>query len=68
VVLIRLVELHPTFYEGWTFSDLIAALAEYGIEPVESGGIKVVRVTDITHALTYRDRENDTEGDSRGGT
>jgi S-DNA-T family DNA segregation ATPase FtsK/SpoIIIE len=68
VVLTRLAELHPTIYEGWTFSNLTAALAEYGIEPVKSGGVKVVRAADITHALTHRDHKNDTEGDNRGGT
>jgi S-DNA-T family DNA segregation ATPase FtsK/SpoIIIE len=68
VVLTRLAELHPAIYEGWSFSDLTAALAEYGIEPVKSGGLKVVRAADITHALTHRDHENDTEGGNRGGS
>jgi S-DNA-T family DNA segregation ATPase FtsK/SpoIIIE len=57
VVLARLAQLHPAIYEGWTFHDLTAALAEYGIEPVKSGGVKVVRALDITHALTHRDRK-----------
>jgi S-DNA-T family DNA segregation ATPase FtsK/SpoIIIE len=64
VILTRLAELRPALYEGWTFSDLTATLAEYGIEPVKSGGVKVVRAADITHALTHRDRENETEGDN----
>ena len=34
VVLTRLAEHNPAEYEGWTFTDLKAALAEYGIEPV----------------------------------
>lgn len=68
VVLTRLAELRPALYEGWTFSDLTAALAEHGIEPVKSGGVKVVRATDITHALTHRDHEHDTEGDNVEGT
>ena len=63
VVLTRLAELNPAIYEGWTFSDLSAALADYDIEPVKSGGVKVVRATDVTHALTYRDRRRATEGD-----
>jgi S-DNA-T family DNA segregation ATPase FtsK/SpoIIIE len=63
VVLTRLAELNPAIYEGWTFSDLSAALADYDIEPVKSGGVKVVRATDVTHALTYRDRSRNTEGD-----
>ena len=53
----------PRDYEGWTFQDLSAALADYDIEPVKSGGVKVVRATDVTHALTYRDRRRATEGD-----
>jgi S-DNA-T family DNA segregation ATPase FtsK/SpoIIIE len=68
VVLSRLAELLPALYEGWTFSDLTAALAEYGIEPVKSGGVKVVRAADITHALTHRHRKNGTESDNGEGT
>jgi S-DNA-T family DNA segregation ATPase FtsK/SpoIIIE len=63
VVLTRLAELNPAVYEGWTFQDLSAALADYDIEPVKSGGVKVVRAADVTHALTYRDRHGNTEGD-----
>ena len=63
VVLTRLAEHNPAIYEGWTFSDLSAALADYDSEPVKSGGVKVVRATDITHALTYRDYSRNTEGD-----
>lgn len=63
VVLTRLAELNPAIYEGWTFSDLSAALADFDIEPVKSGGVKVVRATDVTHALTHRDRRRATEGD-----
>jgi S-DNA-T family DNA segregation ATPase FtsK/SpoIIIE len=63
VVLTRLAELNPAVYEGWTFQDLSAALADFDIEPVKSGGVKVVRAADVTHALTYRDRHRNTEGD-----
>jgi S-DNA-T family DNA segregation ATPase FtsK/SpoIIIE len=63
VVLTRLAELNPVVYEGWTFQDLSAALSDFDIEPVKSGGVKVVRATDVTHALTYRDRHRNTEGD-----
>jgi DNA segregation ATPase FtsK/SpoIIIE, S-DNA-T family len=63
VVLTRLAELNPRVYEGWSFQDLSAALADYDIEPVKSGGVKVVRATDITHALTDRERRRATEGD-----
>lgn len=68
VVLTRLAELHPAIYEGWTFSNLIAALAEYGIEPVKSGGVKVVRAADVTHALIHRHPKSDTESDNGEGT
>ncbi|MCA1682130.1 MAG: hypothetical protein LC700_03195 [Actinobacteria bacterium] len=63
VVLTRLAELNPALYEGWTFQDLSAALGDYDIEPVKSGGVKVIRGTDVTHALTYRDRRRSAEGD-----
>jgi S-DNA-T family DNA segregation ATPase FtsK/SpoIIIE len=63
VVLTRLAELNPAVYEGWTFQDLSGVLADHGIEPVKSGGVKVVRATDVTHALTYRDRQRNTESD-----
>jgi DNA segregation ATPase FtsK/SpoIIIE, S-DNA-T family len=63
VVLTRLAELNPAVYEGWTFQDLSAALSAFDIEPVKSGGVKVVRATDVTNALTYRDRHRNTEGD-----
>jgi S-DNA-T family DNA segregation ATPase FtsK/SpoIIIE len=68
VVLTRLAELHPAIYEGWTFTDLTAALAECGIEPVKSGGVKVIRAADVTHALTHRHRKRDTESDNGEGT
>ncbi len=63
VVLTRLAECNPAVYEGWTFQDLSAALADYDIEPVKSGGVKVVRAADVTHALTNRDRNRNTDGD-----
>jgi S-DNA-T family DNA segregation ATPase FtsK/SpoIIIE len=63
VVLTRLAELNPALYEGWTFQDLSAALSDFDIEPVKSGGVKVVRATDVTHALTYRNHHRSTEGD-----
>ncbi|MBV9650077.1 MAG: hypothetical protein JO296_08060 [Pseudonocardiales bacterium] len=63
VVLTRLAELNPSVYEGWTFQDLSAALADYDIEPVKSGGVKVVRATDVAHALNYRDRRHATDSD-----
>ncbi|MGA8517651.1 MAG: hypothetical protein WB735_05845 [Pseudonocardiaceae bacterium] len=63
VVLTRLAEHNPATYEGWTFQDLSAALADYDIEPVKSGGVKVIRATDVTHALTHRDRRRATKGD-----
>jgi S-DNA-T family DNA segregation ATPase FtsK/SpoIIIE len=63
VVLTRLAELNPAVYEGWTFQNLSAALADYNIEPIKSGGVKVIRATDVTHALTYYDRHGNTQRD-----
>jgi S-DNA-T family DNA segregation ATPase FtsK/SpoIIIE len=54
VVLTRLAELDPTDYEGWSFTDLAAALAEHGITPRKSDGVKVVRRADVVQALTDR--------------
>jgi S-DNA-T family DNA segregation ATPase FtsK/SpoIIIE len=56
VTLTRLAELNPARYEQWTFGDLREALAGYGIEPVKSAGVMVIRAEDITEALTGRDR------------
>jgi DNA segregation ATPase FtsK/SpoIIIE, S-DNA-T family len=56
VVLTRLAEHNPTAYEGWTFTDLKAALSVYGVEPVKSDGVMVIRADDITAALTERDQ------------
>jgi S-DNA-T family DNA segregation ATPase FtsK/SpoIIIE len=61
VVLARLAELNPAEYEEWTFQDLAAALAEYGIEPAKSQGVKVIRADDVTQALTQRDEIDDEE-------
>lgn len=68
VVLTRLAELNPAEYEGWTFTDLKAALIEHGIEPVKSDGVMVVRATDITQALTIRNQDDDGEGDGEAGS
>lgn len=72
VVLTRLAELHPTVYEGWTFSDLTTALADHGISVRKSDGVKVVRAEDITTALTRRDSptketDRDQDRDTKGG-
>jgi DNA segregation ATPase FtsK/SpoIIIE, S-DNA-T family len=61
VVLARLAELNPAEYEDWTFQDLAATLAEHGIEPAKSQGVKVVRADDITQVLTERDEIGDEE-------
>ena len=61
VTLTRLAELNPARYEQWTFGDLREALAGYGIEPVKSAGVMVIRAEDITEALTDRDRHGDDE-------
>jgi S-DNA-T family DNA segregation ATPase FtsK/SpoIIIE len=68
VVLTRLAEHNPTEYEGWTFTDLKATLAEYGIEPVKSDGVMVVRADDITTALTDRNHNADSESDGHTGS
>ena len=68
VVLTRLAELNPGEYEGWTFTDLKAALAAYGVEPVKSDGLMVIRAEDITTALTDRDEDTDGAGDEETGS
>jgi S-DNA-T family DNA segregation ATPase FtsK/SpoIIIE len=68
VVLTRLAELNPAEYEGWTFTDLKAALSGYGIEPVKSDGVMVVRAEDITTALTERDEDTGGAGDEETGS
>jgi S-DNA-T family DNA segregation ATPase FtsK/SpoIIIE len=68
VVLTRLAELNPAEYEGWTFTDLKTALSGYGIEPVKSDGVMVVRAEDITTALTERDEDTGGAGDEETGS
>jgi S-DNA-T family DNA segregation ATPase FtsK/SpoIIIE len=63
----RLEMLRPSEYEGWTFSDLTSALAEYGITPVKSNGVMNVRADDITNAITERDENGDVEDDDTAG-
>jgi DNA segregation ATPase FtsK/SpoIIIE, S-DNA-T family len=65
VVLSRLAELDPATYEGWGFHDLTTALARHGIKPIKSRGIKSIRATDITHALTHH---NTTDSDHERGS
>lgn len=66
-ILSRLAELDPTTYEGWSFQDLTATLAEHGIEIRKSDGNKVVRADDVTQALTTRDTEATPESDEDVG-
>ncbi len=61
MVLARLAELNRAEYEDWTFQDLAATLAKYDIEPAKSQGVKVIRVDEITQALTKRDEIGDEE-------
>jgi S-DNA-T family DNA segregation ATPase FtsK/SpoIIIE len=68
VVLTRLAELNPAEYEGWTFTDLKTALSVYGIEPVKSAGVMVVRAEDITTTLTERDEDTGGAGDEETGS
>lgn len=58
IVLMRLADLNPTEYEGWTFSTLRVVLGEHGIAPRKSDGVKVVRADDVDTALTVRDRDD----------
>ncbi|HET9257605.1 MAG TPA: hypothetical protein VFO16_20720 [Pseudonocardiaceae bacterium] len=50
-----MAELNTARYEGWTFGDLKAALAGYGVEPVKSDDVMVVRADDIAAALSERE-------------
>lgn len=61
VILSRLAEHNPGEYEAWTFRDLAAALAEYGVEAVKSGGVKVIRADDVASALAAR-ADDDRDG------
>jgi S-DNA-T family DNA segregation ATPase FtsK/SpoIIIE len=79
VVLTRLAQANPDGYQAWTFTDLRAALAPYGVAPIKSAGVMVVRAEDITTALTHRTTnmpgvdpewatESDTEPDTDPGS
>jgi len=68
VVLARLAEFNPREYEDWTFSDLRAALAAHGVEPVKSDGVKVVRADDITRSLTHRHQHGGEDDGEEAGT
>ena len=65
VVLSRLAEHNPAEYEGWTFSDLAAALATHEIRPRKSDGYKVLRAEDLSRAITGRTA---TQNDERDGS
>jgi DNA segregation ATPase FtsK/SpoIIIE, S-DNA-T family len=72
VVIARLAELNRAMYEEWTFSDLAAVLAEHGITPRKSDGVKVVRAEDVTAVLASRDadengRDRDRDDQGRQG-
>jgi len=60
-VLTRLAEHNPTEYESWGFRQLRDALTPHGVEPVKSDGVMVIRADDITHALTHRNHNEDSE-------
>jgi S-DNA-T family DNA segregation ATPase FtsK/SpoIIIE len=61
VVLTRLAELNPTAYEGWSFSDLKAALSDESIEVGKSHGQSVIRADDVIQVLTQRHDNDDTD-------
>jgi DNA segregation ATPase FtsK/SpoIIIE, S-DNA-T family len=67
VVLTRLAERYPATYEGWSFSDLKAALAQEGIEIGKSHGHSVIRTHHVTQALTHRDTNDNRQGDENTG-
>jgi S-DNA-T family DNA segregation ATPase FtsK/SpoIIIE len=67
VVLSRLAEHNPAEYEGWSPTDLTAALADLGVRPGKSHGVMVIRAEDISAALTNREATDGTErGDPDG--
>jgi len=67
IVLTRLAELNPDTYEGWSFSDLKAALAHEGIEIGKSHGHSVIRTHHVTQALTHRNNNGNRPGDEDRG-
>lgn len=50
VVLTRLGAYNPAEYDGWTLTDLSAALAEHGIQPGKSNGVMVIRADAVAAA------------------
>ena len=56
-VLARLIADKPEEYDGWTLTDLSAALAECHVTPVKSNGVMTVRTDDVASALAARDNE-----------
>lgn len=56
-VLARLIAHNPDEYDGWTLTDLSAALARHHLAPVKSNGIKVIRADDVASALAVREDE-----------
>ncbi len=67
-VLTRLAEHNPEHYEGWTFTTLKTTLDEWGVAPVKSDGVMVIRTEDITQAITERDHGTSDPGDEDTGS
>lgn len=69
VVLARLAAHNPGIYESWSLGDLTTTLAHDRVTPRKSNGVMVLRLDEVTHALTTRDtdRETDTETPGRQG-
>ncbi|MYW92421.1 hypothetical protein G3I59_17855 [Amycolatopsis rubida] len=66
-VLARLIAHNPDEYNGWTLTDLSAALAGYGLTPAKSHGVMVIRADDAASALAAReDGETGEDTGSRG--
>ncbi|WP_370934666.1 hypothetical protein [Amycolatopsis sp. cg13] len=56
-VLARLIAHNPDEYDGWTLTDLSAALASHHLAPVKSHGVMVIRADDVASALAAREDE-----------
>lgn len=66
-MLVRLAELDSSYYRGWTFQRLAAALADHELEAGKSDGVMVIRAEDVHRALTAGD-DGGREGAERSGS
>lgn len=63
-VLARLIVHNPDEYDGWTLTDLSAALAGHGLTPAKSHGVMVIRADDVASAIAAR--KDKTSGEVAG--